>query len=183
MTSRVALLISAFALSVSAVAETAIPIFGVPLGGHLSKSISVCKTSNIGDGKTQCFVDKLASFKDGTRSGTLQASETSLPVWAAYSSIKVSLAKNGSVASLAISQDRANLADVIDSISARFGQPTHSVGLNTKIPIIEWDRPDVFISVTQWGDRCCEVGFWTPAAIAAQRKYVESMTVRRPKAP
>lgn len=148
-----------------------VQIFGLPLGGKPHPAIKICKLDEIGSEKALCLVSKPFVSKDGSKLGVLSIPEKNLPRWAAHSSPEISLEKDGTISAIAFSTKNSELSNIVSSISLRFGSPSGSNSIGTRIPSVSWQLDNIFIHVTQWGERCCDVDFRTPGDIAKQKAY------------
>lgn len=149
-------------------------VLGLPLGGRPNPPIKICSFKEVGSETVTCFIEKPFTAGDGSKLGTLNLPDSRLPKWAAYGNHKVSLSRGGVIESITVqTTDTTELRSIVESIAIRFGMPTTSETVGTSIPTATWDLPTIFVHVTQWGDRCCDVQFMTPAAIAAHRAFLK----------
>lgn len=144
-----------------------ITILGLPLGGKLSPMPKVCKFSEVASPTATCFIDKPTKYERG-QYGSLNLPDAHKPRWAMYGSVNVSLSSTGELERITYrtSEDWVKIDEIVSSIGARFGAPTAKELYATQIPWAAWEMPSVHIRATQWGNRCCDVTFITPAAAA-----------------
>lgn len=164
---KVAAAVAMLIAGLGGAAADPITILGLPLGGKISPQPQVCKFSEVASPTAMCFIDKPAKNDNGLY-GSLNLPDAQKPRWAMYGQLKVSISATGELERMdySTSKNWAQLGEIISSIGARFGAPTSQELLGTQIPWAAWDLPLVHIRATQWGDRCCEVAFLTPQAVA-----------------
>lgn len=164
-----------------------IAIFGLPLGGKISPTPKVCKFSEVASPTATCFIDKPFKHDNGLY-GTLNLPDAQKPNWAMYGQLKVSINLDGELESLNYStaENLAPMSEIIGSIGSRFGAPTSQELSGTQLPWAAWELPSVHISVRQWGNRCCDVSFFTPKAAARAAEEVrrrKALDSARPLSP
>lgn len=183
MSVRVALAIALGAFCVAASAEV-VTVFGLPLGGKPAKSFSVCR--EVGTREAQpCWLEPPKRSQWG-RAGDIVLPDSVLPKWAQFSTAELLIEPKGTIESLTVRQ--VTLCDFLGmrtSVGSRFGAPTREQSGRWRI--FEWDRPDIFIQLSEIdGIDGCTASFRTPASVQQQRRHGEDQRAHdeaRPRTP
>lgn len=165
-------------------AETVL-IYGLPLGGAPSPAIKICADHQVGTSTALCWLGKPFQASNGGMLGGIKIPDERLPAWAAYASHSAYVEKDGTLSGITTKTDSPGKLDVIRvSISSRFGRHTEfKQGVPTEVI---WELPEIYIRLSEVGDRCCEVQFKTPDEIAKNRAYWKMQAekeVARPASP
>lgn len=159
-------------------AEESVQVFGLPLGGKLKNPV-ICPF-NTDKSKVLCWIGKPFVSNNGDRFGTVHLpNPDSRPLWAAYASFDVSVAKTGELKSIRAktfkSSDRTAIAN---SIASRFGLPDDTT-LGQSVGHAIWSRSGVHIEVLCGSEQdICMATFRSPSA---QAEHDEALTEARRK--
>ena len=165
-----------------------VAIFGLPIGGKLPSYPSVC--SEITETKI-CWISSPEDLgKRGLKYGYLNLPNDSLPSWATYQMMSVTVAGNGTFHSLSMDiKERCDVNEIVRSISARFKSPTRD-GLATvrthNVGKASWDLESISISVSVLSAGRCVVSFHSRESVNEFEKEMGEFKRResaRPKTP
>lgn len=167
----------------SAVAQ--VLVFGLPLGGKLTKQPPPCQ-DDATQTKVLCWVDKPHTSRHG-KSGLVAIPDTSLPGWARHQLPQMSLNGDGDLASLRFSgkalEHRAT--DIVHSVSGRFGKPVNEF-TQGDVRVSEWRSQGISIKLGCVRYEGCFIDFISEEAArekAVQRAENQERERARPVSP
>lgn len=100
-------------------------VFGLPLGGKLSKPPSVCKSGRDSN-KTLCWLVKPSASSTGVMIGIAVLPDANLPSWAAGHLPEMQVDKTGTLMAIRYGTNEGMWRaqdEIVQSISGRFGAP------------------------------------------------------------
>lgn len=171
-------LLASLLLSAAAATHAAEPVtvLGLQLGGKLKMPIRQCSIKEIGtDVRSMCWVDAPTVYRGKETGLVIMPSSDKRPQWAAYATLKITIANDGTLESLRVHTLQASsFTEILNSITGRFGQSKRESRSGSRIGSAQWDSNGMHIELICSYDIGCNSVFVSADAVAASERAVSA---------
>lgn len=159
-------------------------VLGLPLGGKMPGPFPVCKMSEIGKNHRFCWVGEPFRGKKYQSGSIAWPGGDQRVKWAEHASLSVMLTKSFVLESFTVKAWYRDTDKIIETISARFGNPSYVSSPGLPFQGRNWQHRDAYVRLLCSRESDCEISFtYGPVARAAEEEAAKREAADKARRP
>lgn len=150
-------------------------VFGLPIGGKLADPVRACSYTATGRTAVMptCWIYSTSGGSASKRGQLHVHGQDKMPSWAAAASFDAVITRDGTLSEITVvSKPPSDATKIMESISARFGRPSHTDLHDPTKWAALWDTPTIRISLICNASDSCHTRLVSHEVAAAELKRV-----------